>query len=307
MSDPFFAILMLARWAQFLSLFVLFGVLLFPFYVTRPAPEPCGKRLASASRRAIAIAGMVQPLSIVAWAAASIASMGDGWASVGDADFAKAFFLEASFGRLWLARLLLTALLFGVLVGAGRRLPARNVASVLALVLVGVLLVTQAGVGHPAGLRADERLYAFGGYALHLLGGAAWIGGLWPLRAVMAEAKHDHRAHDYAQFALGRFAIMASIAVALVLLGAAINIRPQIAALNVSDLSSWWWAAEAKAVLFGALIAIAYRNRFVLTPLLATQPKKAVTNLLRNVIIDQGLAVVVLAVAAFMGVASPMG
>jgi copper resistance protein D len=307
MSDPYFAILTLARWAEFLSLFVLFGVLLFPFYVTGAAPAPSRERLASAMRRAIAFAGAVQPLSILAWLATSMANMGDGWTSLGDADFVKAFFLEAGFGRLWLARLLLTALLLGVLVGARRRLPARDLATTFALVLAGALLVTQAGVGHPAGQRPDERLLVFGGYALHLLGGAAWIGGLWPLRAVMAEAKHDDRGQDYAQFALRRFATMASVAVALVLLGAAINIRPQIAALNVLDLSSWWWAAGSKAVLFGALIAIAYRNRFVLTPLLATRPKEAATNLLRNIIIDQGLAAVVLAIAAFMGVASPTG
>ena len=307
MSDPFLAILTTARWAQFLSLFVLFGVLLFPFYVTGAAPAPCRERLASAMRRAIAFAGAVQPLSILAWLATSMASMGDGWTSLRDADFVKAFFLEAGFGRLWLTRLLLTALLLGVLVGTRRSLPARNLPTAVALVLAGALLFTQAGVGHPAGLRPHERLLVFGGYALHLLGAAAWIGGLLPLRALLAQAKHDDRAHDYAQFALGRFATMASVAVALVLLGAAINMRPQIATLNVSDLSSWWWAAGSKAVLFGALIAIAYRNRFVLTPLLATQPKKAVTNLLRNVMIDQGLAVVVLAVAAFMGVASPTG
>ena len=307
MNDQLFAILTAARWTQFLSLFVLFGVLLFPLYVTQAAPAPCGERLASAMRRSILVAGAVQSLSILAWLAASTASMGDGWTSLRDADFLKAVFFQASFGRLWLARLLLTVLLLGVLIAARGRLPARNGASAIAIVLVGALLVSQAGIGHPAGLPAGERPFVVAGYAMHLLGGAAWIGGLWPLRALLEEAKTDDSAQPYVEFALGRFGTMATGAVALVLLGAAINVRPEISALNLSDPSSWWWAVVAKVALFGALIAIAYRNRFALTPSFAAQPKEAARNLLRNVVVDQGLAAVVLAVAAFMGVASPTG
>jgi putative copper export protein len=307
MSDALFTILAVTRWAQFLSLFVLFGALSFPFYVTRVAPAPCGEASASAMRRAIAVAAAVQASSILAWAATSIASMGDGWTSLGDAGLVKAFFLEASFGRLWLARFLLTALLIGALVAAGRRSPGRNVISGAALVLVGALLVSQAGIGHPAGLPAGERLFVVTGYALHLLGGAAWIGGLWPLRAILAEARHNDCAHPYVQFALQRFAAKATVAVALVLVGAAINIRPELAALELSDPSSWWWAVIAKAALFGALVAIAYRNRFVLAPMHGVRPRETSQRLLRNIMVDQGLAVAVLAVAAFMGVASPTG
>lgn len=305
MNDTLFAILTVARWTQFVSLFVLFGILLFPFYVTQAAPASCGERLASAMRRSIVIAGAFQSLSILAWLAASIASMGDGWTTLSDTDFLKAFFFQASFGRLWLARLLLTLLLLGVLIAARGRLPARNGANFIALVLVGVLLVSQAGIGHPAGIPAGERPLVVAGYAMHLLGGAAWIGGLWPLRALLEEAKKDDSARSYVEFALGRFATMASAAVALVLIGAAINLRPEITTLKTADPSSWWWAVLSKVVLFGALIAIAYRNRFALTPLFAAQPKEAARDLLRNVVVDQGLAAVVLAVAAFMGVTSP--
>ncbi|MCI4682095.1 CopD family protein [Rhodoblastus acidophilus] len=233
--------------------------------------------------------------------------MGDGWISVGDPGFVKAFFLEASFGRLWLARLLLTALLVGALVLARRRLPARNAATGIVLVLVGALLVSQAGIGHPAALPDKVRPFVIAGYSLHLLGGAAWIGGLWPLRTILAEAKHDDRVRPYVQFALGRFATMATGAVALVLVGAALNIQPEVAALNPSDLTAWGWCVVSKVVLFGALIAIAYRNRFVLTPLLGARRKEATKDLLRHVVVDQGLAAVVLAVAAFMGVTSPTG
>lgn len=307
MSDTLFAILTAARWTQFLSLFVLFGVLLFPFYGTPAAPTPCGERVASAMRRAILVAGAFQPLSILVWLATSMASMGDGWTSLRDADFLKAFFFEASFGAIWLARFLFTILLIGVLAASRGRLPARNPATAFALGLVGALLISQAGIGHPAGLPLMEMPFVVAGYALHLIGGAAWIGGLWPLRAILVEMKKDDRAQPYVEFVLGRFATMASAAVALVLLGAAINVGPQMATLKSSNPSSWWWAAAMKVALFGALIAIAYRNRFILTPSFTARPKEAARGLLRNVIVDQGLAVVVLAVAAFMGVTSPTG
>lgn len=307
MTDGFFVLLTAARWAQFLSLFVLFGVLLFPFYVTRAAPAPSGERLALKMRRAVLIAGAAQPLSILVWLAASMASMGDGWSSLRDADFLKAFFFEASFGTIWLARLSLTILLVGVLAAARGRLPARNPATAFALGLAGALLISQAGIGHPAGLPLGERPIVVAGYALHLLGGAAWIGGLWPLGAILAELQKDDRAQPYVEVALGRFATMASASVGLLLLGAAINIGPQMATLKASNPSAWWWAAAMKAVLFGALIVIACRNRFVLAPSLAIRPREAARDLLRNVIVDQGLAVVLLAVAAFMGVTSPTG
>lgn len=305
MNEPLLPFLVAARFAQFISLFVLFGVLLFPFYATHPTPAPCGERLASSTRKAIPMAGIVQALSILAWVAASIASMGDGWTSLGDAELVKAFFFETSFGRLWLIRLLLTALLAGTLFGRRKRLMAANAPTGIALVLVGALLASQAGIGHPAALPDEQRPFVFAGYALHLFGGAAWIGGLWPLAAVLAEARTDQSARAYVQFVLRRFATMATIAVAAVLVGAALNIRPLIASLDLFAPTSWTWAGASKIVLFGALIAIAYHNRFVLTPLLDTRPAEASKDLHRNVIVDQCLAVVVLAAAAVMGMSSP--
>lgn len=313
MNETLFAVLAAARWAQFTSLFILFGVLLFPFYAASRPEIPCGERLASSSLSAIAICGIIQALSILVWVATSIASMGDGWSSLGDLGFVKAFFVETSFGRLWLVRLVMTASLAGVLVSAGKRLTAGNASTGGALVLAGALLASQAGIGHAASLPEGERATVLAGYALHLLGAAAWIGGLWPLRALLAEARRDERIRPYVHFALGRFATMAAIAVALVLVGAAINIRPQLSSFdlhaisNLQAISTWGWAVGCKIALFGALIAIAYRNRFVLTPLFAQRPIETSGGLLRNVVADQGLALIVLAAAAVMGMTSPSG
>lgn len=307
MNDVAFLIVAAARWAQFGALFVLFGLFLFPIYTARAVRAPRNERLESSTRKTIATAGMVQALSILAWVMASIADMGDGWASLVDAGFLKAFFFDTSFGHLWLARLLMTATLAGTLIWTSKRLPAADAATTVALFLVGALLVSQAGVGHPASLPEGERLLVVVGYAFHILGAAAWIGGLWPLRALLAELMIDNRIRPYLLFVLGRYAIMASVAVVLVLVGAATNIRLQLGSFDPGAISVWAWAAAFKILLFGVLIAIAYSNRFVLTPLLVTRPADASRTLLRNIVTDQGLALAILAAASVMGIVSPSG
>ncbi|MDI9850069.1 CopD family protein [Rhodoblastus sp. 17X3] len=307
MSDEIFPIVVTARWAQFIALFMLFGQFLYPFYTVGGVRPPRSERLASSTRKTVATAGWVQALSILAWVMASVANMGDGWGSLVDPEFLKAFFFETGFGHLWLARLLMTAMLLGLVVGMRKRLAAADASTAVALFLVGALLASQAGVGHPAAFPEGERPLVIIGYGLHILGAAAWIGGFWPLRALLAEMTIDNRIRPYLQFVLRRYAIMASIAVVLVLLGAAINIRPQVGLIDPGSISAWGWAVGLKFILFGALIAIAYRNRFVLTPLLVTRPADASKNLLRNIVMDQGLALAVLAVASVMGIVSPSG
>jgi putative copper resistance protein D len=173
--------------------------------------------------------------------------------------------------------------------------------------LAGALLASQAGIGHPAAAPDGEKSLVAAGLALHVLGGAAWIGGLWPLGALLAEAKDDEHARPYAQFILERYSTMATIAVALVVIGAAIDFRQQFAGLGRLATNPWGWAILCKIALFGALIAIAYRNRFVLTPLFTTRPGPASKALLRNVVVDQGLGLAVLAAAAILGIVSPSG
>lgn len=307
MTDELFPIAVAARWAQFIALFMLFGQLLFPFYTARDVRAPRSERMASSTGKAIATAGWVQALSILAWVMASIADMGDGWGGLVDPEFLKAFFFETGFGHLWLARLLMTATLLGLLVWRRKHLADADASTAVALFLVGALLASQAGVGHPAAFPDGERPLVIIGYALHILGAAAWIGGFWPLRALLAEMTIDHRIRPYLQFVLGRYAIVATVAVILVLVGAAINIRPQVGLFDPGAISAWGWAVGLKFILFGALIAIAYRNRFVLTPLLVTRPADASRNLLRNIVMDQGLALAVLAVASVMGIVSPSG
>lgn len=307
MTDEIFPIVVAARWLQFIALFILFGQLLYPFYTAGGVRAPRSTGLASSAWKTIATAGWLQSLSILTWVTASIANMGDGWGSLIDPNFLKAFFFETGFGHLWLARLLMTATLLGIFVWRRKRLAAADGSTAVALFLVGALLASQAGVGHPAALPEGDRVLIVVGYALHILGAAAWIGGFWPLRALLAEMTIDNRIRPYVQFVLGRYAIMATVAVILVLIGAAINVRPQIGLFDAGSISTWGWAIALKLVLFGALIAIAYRNRFVLTPLLVTRPADASRNLLRNIVMDQGLALAVLAAASVMGIVSPSG
>ncbi|SNB81751.1 putative copper resistance protein D [Rhodoblastus acidophilus] len=237
----------------------------------------------------------------------TIAGLGDGWGALSDVDLTTSYLLDTGFGHVWLARLALSLGLAGILFAARSSLFERNVPNCAAVIVSGLLLVVQAGAGHAAAAPDDLRAIVQAFYALHVLGAAAWIGGLWPLLATLASARNDAHQDTLVCFVLGRFGLMASFAVALVVVGGAVNAWPQLKQPSFSPGSLWSIMLTAKMLLFAMLLAIACLNRFRLGPRMASDPAGTKAQILRNVVLDQWLALAVLFAVAILGAVSPEG
>jgi putative copper resistance protein D len=301
LSGAAFAALATARWIQFASVMLLFGASLFPFYAL---PAATSSPLRASARSAVRIASMIAFLSGIAWAAASLVNITGEAASAFDRDALAAFLLDTGFGKIWVLRLfvLLAILLAGFV--ARENVGARNFPTALVALLSAFLLVSQAWIGHPAAGLGGERFIVIAGYALHVLGAGAWLGGLLPL-GLMLRAHSADSIHPRAlELALRRFSTLGMFAIAMILAGGLINAWARWSSLDVLVASAWGKVLVAKVLGFAALVALAAVNRFVLMPRLAANGS-ARTRLTRNVVAEQAGGLIILAAAAILGILPP--
>jgi putative copper resistance protein D len=299
LSDIGFAALAAARWIHFAAVMLLFGAALFPFYavparmVSPQLPRP---------RFVLGLAATIALLSGVAWAAASLVNMTGELGSLFDPNALAAFLFETGFGKVWVLRLLLLVAVLVLAFIAGRDLSSRSAASAAMALLAGLMLVSQAWIGHPAASAPGERTLVIAGYALHVLGAGAWLGGLWPLWLIL-RATHAPRDQSV-EFALRRFSTLGILAIALILLGGLVNAWARWQALDTLVASAWGRVLIFKILGFAALVALAAANRFVLMPRLAAD-SSARLRLARNVVAEQAIGLIILAAAAALGVLPP--
>jgi copper resistance protein D len=298
LSDTGFAALAAARWIHFASVMLLFGASLFPFYALRP--QTIMLELARL-RGTVRLAALIAFLSGIAWAAASLVNITGDIDSLFDRETLAAFLFDTGFGKVWALRLLLlmATLLVAFIAGAG--LCARNFATALIALLAALLLISQAWIGHPAASTGGERNLVILGYALHVLGAGAWLGGLLPLWLIV----RGRNAHDRSiDIALRRFSAVGMFAIAIILAGGLVNLWARWNSLDALLASAWGKVLVAKLIGFVALVAVAIVNRFVLMPRLPMQASPR-TRLMRNVVAEQAGGLAILAAAAILGILPP--
>ncbi|MEA2759832.1 MAG: copper resistance protein [Methylobacteriaceae bacterium] len=298
MSDTGFAALAAARWIHFASVMLLFGASLFTFYAL-PAqtisPEP------RRARGVLRVAALLAFVSGLAWAAASLVNITGEIDSLSDRETLAAFLFDTGFGKVWALRLLLlmATLLVAFIAGAG--LCARNFATALIALLTALLLISQAWIGHPAASTGGERNAIILGYALHVLGAGAWLGGLLPLWLIVRVRNAHDRSID---IALRRFSAVGMFAIAIILVGGLINLWARWNSLDALLASAWGKVLVAKLLGFIALVTIAIVNRFVLMPRLPMQGSPR-ARLMCNVLAEQAGGLAILAAAAILGILPP--
>lgn len=299
-----FVALVATRWAQFSAASALLGMAVFPFYALPPNTDEEAPP-ARTARRLIAALAVVVAVSAFGWVAVSIIDIaGD---DVFDADVLSRYFLETSFGKAWLLRLVLAVVLMAVALFWRRRLFAPNAVTALVAFLAAALLVSQAWIGHPASLPGAERAGVITAYAVHVIGAAVWLGALPPLYLLVARALRGSEGKGAAEFALRRFSPVGMIAVAAILGGGIVNVLSRASSLRALADSTWGQIAFLKALVMAAMIAAAAHNRFVLTPRLESEGGASLAHLSRNVAFEQAAGVLVLMAAAVLGLFHPPG
>ena len=216
--------------------------------------------------------------------------------------------MDTDFGRNWLLRLLLIALLVGLLAAELREKQDGRGFLKLAIVLVAAGLAgTLAWAGHGiGGAGLGGRIHLAADF-VHLIAAAAWVGGLLPLAFMLAAAGRSCHGRACGEFALFRLwdgrrrcAVAHRRNQYLVSGG-------QHRALTETDYGH---LLLVKIALFLVMLGLATVNRLWLTPALAAtagqgRSRDAFRQLRRNVAIELGAGVIILSVVAVLGVTPP--
>jgi putative copper resistance protein D len=303
--------LVLARWIHFASVFVLFGSSFFWFYMPRDHslahPGQLTKTLA-ATTIMLRVAAPVVAISGVAWMALVLINMTSDFHSVVNPEDVRLFFFETPFGTVSIIRLVLfaTAVVLAFLPWHGRLWYS-------ALLHLGaVLLISQAWLGHAseggAGLYGAMMITV---YATHVLGAGAWVGGLPPLLSGLVEQRNfaPNEARICTVDILSRFSAMGMVAVTLIvasgIANAGFRVMGSFGKLFYTDYGN---ALFAKIAVVAVMLTLAYFNRFVFMPKLRSAALKrmpAITWLGRSVALELALGVLVVFVAAVLGITPP--
>ena len=275
--------LIAARFVHFLALSVLLGAALFPFY-----------GLAKSSGDAYGRLSWLRPL-LIGMAASTLMS-GVLWFALVSRD---------AFVGIWLFRLMLAAAL--VMLTLSKRAAKRRLEAIIAaaVVLLATIALTGNSGSNDGPLWLQHRLSD----AVHLVASGVWIGALVVFSrlvtmSIRADREEDLRtAHD----ALARFAGVGTLSVATLTLSGMTNPGLFLSSLD----SAYGQLLLAKLGVFGAMLALAGANRFLLTPRLSAtlegrgHLRTAVNALRASVLLETALGFVVLAMVAWLGVLPP--
>jgi copper resistance protein D len=310
-DDP----LIFVRAVHFAATISVTGVALFNVFVAQPVL----RRPASPELRA----SVVRCLAWIAWIGLALALLsGAAWfvlvsASISDqpletvlsdASVLQAVLLYTDFGRDWLLRLLLIALLASLLAADLREKQDSGGFLKLAIVLAAAGLAgTLAWAGHGiggAGLPGSIHLAAD---FLHLIAAAAWVGGLLPLALMLTAAG---RSVAVAHAVSLRFSAYGIVAVGALLLTGAINTWYLAGSIRALTETDYGHLLLIKIALFLVMLALATINRLRLTPAVTVDAgerpaRRALRQLRRNVVIEIGAGAVILSLVAVLGVTSP--
>ena len=295
--------LVLARWVHFLCLMIVFGASLFPLYALRAGAKAESLRALAVTRRRIGLCAFLALASAVGWVASSLATMVGGFDEIIDRDALAAFFLETSFGPIWLLRLALLLALVFVIIGS------RKARAPLCACLSGAALASQAWLGHAAMRTGTELVIELSSYIGHVLAAGAWIGGLLPLASLLASrgsGPGDAHASECRE-ALRSFSNFGIFLVWLILLSGVANSVFRLKFLGDLFSTPYGFVILAKASLFGLMLVAAAVNRWRLMPRLACgeNEEAMLLALRRSILIEQGLAILVLGLAAILGTLAP--
>ena len=294
-----------ARFVHFASVTLLAGTTLFRFYAGLDASRvDAGIRLAFDAwlRRVVLFAASAALLSAIAWADSLTVSMGGGWEHALNPETFAAVLFDTSFGRVWVWRLVLAALVIvlAVVPPRGGRLPW-----VLITMLAVALVASIAGVTHAAMHRGGAGALHQAADAVHLICSGFWLGGLAALGFVLWSARRDRHWIGFARFALPRFSRAGTIAIGLLLLTGIIN-AVFLTSLKSLLATAYGLVLVGKICLFLVMLALALINRQILLPrLLAQRDAASVTALFRNVGVEQTLGVLVLILVSILGMLPP--
>ncbi|MER8549762.1 MULTISPECIES: copper homeostasis membrane protein CopD [unclassified Mesorhizobium] len=274
-----------ARWVYFLSVMILFGSALFPFYAldrtAAPALAPLPRNINPALALAAAIFAAIWLLCFTAGLSGR----------EGMVDTLHGVLMESDFGTVWFVRLSLVLLLL-VISFSGR--PELVVGPAF------LLLTCEGWQGHAAALGLLASLTQ----ALHVASAGAWIGGLLPLGLLIAAAQRHPSEVAGVETVLWRFSRFGMVAVALIFFTGAMTTWLMLGSFP-DPRNSYGRILLFKISLFVAMVGLAVYNRYALVSRMKSEPAKSLGTLSRNVALEQIIGFGVLMDVSALGLMDP--
>jgi putative copper resistance protein D len=299
----------IARAVHFGSAVLLFGELVFELAVAAPmrraqvasaggAPEDY-RRLCTVGLWSIVVA----LASWIVWLGCEAALMsGAPLAKAASADTMRLVF-ETRFGKLWLLRFALAAMLGATLwnVSRSRRDPYdRRLLVLVSLALAGAYLASLAWAGHAAAGQETQRDIQLSSDIVHLLAAGGWLGAL-PALAVTLRSAPTRVAAQAAR----RFSVLGIASVSALLVTGIVNARYLVGDWPALFGTDYGRLLLAKLALFAAMLALAAVNRFSLTPRLVRGSHEDAARLRRNTLLETAAGAGVIAIVAALGITIP--
>lgn len=309
MTDALFA----ARLTHFIATVILLGSVLFRLYAARSFSgfEEVRHAFDRWLRWVLLLAVAISLGSAMAWLLVQSAILGDSWANGLSGETLTAVLFETEFGHLWMCRLVVTALAIFVLLFLTRRRPTAGALGVAGLSLL--LVASLAGTGHAMMHSGIDRIIHVSVQAVHLLAASVWLGGLVPLGYLLhaASRKADASWLAATRSALPRFSQAGVAAVSLLTLTGIFMSSLMVGGIAALFQTVYGQLLLAKIALFLMMVGLAIFNRVILSPKAVAATSRAAVGavfmgkLWRNVVLEQALAILVLAVVSVLGTVPP--
>ena len=207
----------------------------------------------------------------------------------------------------WICKIRLALVLVLALCLTLERLaPFRWAALVAALALTAAIAWT----GHAASTMGKWGLLHLSADVLHLVAGAAWIGGLVALVRLLAETRREPALMPFARSAIRRFSMLGILSVGTLLLSGTVNAWMLGGSFRAIAVTDYGRLLLLKITLFAVMVAIAAINRLWLAPKLEAdaprEPQLGIpVQLERNSLIEIGLGLIIFALVGVLGTLDP--
>lgn len=177
-----------------------------------------------------------------------------------------------------------------------------------------IALGTLAWSGHGAAGEGSAGWQQLASDLVHLLAAGAWVGAIAAFLAlVIPNVDTDGLARVLlTEQALRGFSMVGTVVVGLLVVTGTVNTLFLVGSEHIAGLwqSSWGLLLTAKLVLFAGMLGLAALNRYRLTPSLSLaieqeDAPRAMTLLRGSLVVEGGLAIIILALVAWLGTLSP--
>ena len=214
---------------------------------------------------------------------------------------------QTQFGQVFEIRIALAIILAACL--ACHRLP---LADWFGLAAALGLITGLAWTGHAASTLGDMGSLHLAADGLHLIGAAAWIGGLVSLVLLLVRVQRNQTVAwaSLARRAVGRFSTLGIISVATLLVTGTVNAWILVGSFHALVVTEYGRLLVLKMVAFAAMLAFAACNRLWLTPRFVlssgSEPQFAALRLLtRNSAIEIALGFTIFVIVGMLGALHP--